>query len=155
MIAGDIEPLHVPRNCLDVLAQQVVACVAMDTWDVPALFDMMRGAYPFSDLPAEVFERVLHLISGRFPTGSLRDLRARVAWDRVHNRLAPLPGTSRLALVGGGTIPDLGHYPVYLGEGGPRLGRAGRGICLRTAGRREFHAGQQHLADRRLSTFTR
>ena len=122
MLENDIEPLRVPRNCLDVLAQQVVACVAVDRWDVPELFDLVRRAYPFADLPAEAFERVLSLVSGRYSTGSIRDLRARVAWDRIHNRLAPLPGTSRLALTGGGTIPDVGHYPVYLGEGGPRLG---------------------------------
>ena len=122
MIAGDIEPLRVPRNCLDVLAQQVIACVAMDAWDARELYEMIRRAYPFEDLSADAFERVLLLISGRYPTGSIRDLRARVVWDRAHNRLAALPGTSRLALVGGGTIPDLGHYPVYLGEGGPRLG---------------------------------
>lgn len=122
MIVGDIEPLRVPRNCLDVLAQQVVACVAMDSWDAHELFEMVRRAHPFANLSAEAFERVLLLVSGRYPTGSIRDLRARVVWDRTHNRLAPLPGTARLAIVGGGTIPDLGHYPVYLGEGGPRLG---------------------------------
>ena len=122
MVDGNIEHLRVPHGCLDVLAQQVVACVAMDRWDVPGLFDLVRGAYPFGDLPAEVFESVLRLISGRFPTGSLRDLRARVAWDRIDNRLAALPGTARLALVGGGTIPDMGHFPVFLGEEGPRLG---------------------------------
>ncbi|OJW26089.1 MAG: hypothetical protein BGO49_09085 [Planctomycetales bacterium 71-10] len=122
MLENDIEPLRVPRNCLDVLAQQVVACVAVDRWDVPDLFNLVRRAYPFSDLPAEAFERVLSLVSGRYSTGSIRDLRARVAWDRIHNKLAPLPGTSRLALTGGGTIPDVGHYPVYLGEGGPKLG---------------------------------
>ena len=94
----------------------------MDRWDVPELFDLVRGAYPFRDLPPEVFERVLCLVSGRFPTGSLRDLRARIAWDRIHNRLAALPGSARLALVGGGTIPDTGQYPVFLGEEGPRLG---------------------------------
>ena len=51
-----------------------------------------------------------------------RPARARVVWDRIHNRLAALPGTAQLALVGGGTIPDTGQFPVYLGEGGPRLG---------------------------------
>src|SRR5262249_6233701 len=42
--------------------------------------------------------------------------------DPIHNRLAALPGTGHLALVGGGTIPDTGQFPVYLGDGGPRLG---------------------------------
>ena len=122
MLEGAIEQLRVPHGCLDVLAQQVIACIAMEPWDVPALFDLVRSAYPFHDLPAEAFESVLRLISGRFPTPEFRDLRARVSWDRIHNRLAALPGTAHLALVGGGTIPDTGQYPVYLGEGGPRLG---------------------------------
>ena len=118
MLDGGIEQLRVPHNCLDVLAQQVVACVAMDHWDVPALYDLVRSAYPFQNLSAESFESVLRLISGRFPSPELRDLRARVVWDRIHNRLSPLPGTAQLALVGGGTIPDTGQFPVYLGEGG-------------------------------------
>ena len=122
MLEGAIEPLRVPQNCLDVLAQQVIACVAMEAWDVPALFELVRSAYPYHNLSAESFESVLRLISGRFPTPELRDLRARVVWDRIHNRLSSLPGTAQLALVGGGTIPDTGQYPVYLGAGGPRLG---------------------------------
>lgn len=122
MLAGDVETLKVPAGCLDVLAQQVVACVAMDRWEVPALFDLVRGAYPYRNLTASALESVLMMVSGRFPVGTLRDLRARLSWDRVHNVLNALPGTARLALTGGGTIPDTGHYPVYLGEDGPRLG---------------------------------
>lgn len=122
MVRGRVETLRVPTNCLDVLAQQVVACVAMDRWDVPALFTMVRQAYPYRDLTPAAFEGVLTMVSGRYPVESFRDLRARVSWDRVHNRLAPLPGTARVALTNGGTIPDTGHYPVYLGDEGPRLG---------------------------------
>ena len=122
MVHGEVEALRVPTGCLDVLAQQVVACVAMDRWDAPALFAMVRGAYPYRDLTADAFESVLKMVSGRFPTETFRDLRARVSWDRVHNRLNPLPGSARLALVEGGTIPDTGQYPVYLGPDGPRLG---------------------------------
>ncbi len=122
MLRGEVEALRVPTGCLDVLAQQVVACVAMDRWDAPALFDLVRSAYPYRDLTAAAFESVLKMVSGRFPTETFRDLRARVSWDRVHNRLNPLPGSARLALVGGGTIPDTGQYPVYLGGDGPRLG---------------------------------
>ena len=75
MSQGQIEQLRVPKNCLDVLAQQIVACVAMDPWDVPALFDLVRRAYPFHSLSAEAFESVLRLVSGRFPTPEFRDLR--------------------------------------------------------------------------------
>ena len=122
MVANEVETLRVPTNCLDVLAQQVVACVAVEPWDVPALFDLVRRAYPYRDLSAEAFEGVLKLVSGRFPTATFRDLQPRVSWDRVRNRLSPLPGSARLALTGGGTIPDTGQYPLFLGEDGPRLG---------------------------------
>jgi ATP-dependent Lhr-like helicase len=123
MTLGEVEALRVPRDCLDVLAQQIVACVAMDRWDVPALFDLVRSTYPYHQLPAEVFERVLEMVSGRFGMETFRDLRPRVSWDRVHNKLHSLPGSAQLALVGGGAIPDTGHYPLYLGDPeGPRLG---------------------------------
>jgi ATP-dependent Lhr-like helicase len=122
MLRGEVEALRVPAGCLDVLAQQVVACVAMDRWDVPALFARVRQAYPYRALTAAAFESVLEMVSGRFPTATFRDLRARVSWDRVHNWLHPLPGSARLALAGGGTIPDTGQYPVYFGVDGPKVG---------------------------------
>jgi ATP-dependent Lhr-like helicase len=122
MAAGCVEAVKVPVGCLDVLAQQVVACVAMEPWDVPRLLDLVRGADSFRNLTPAAFESVLELVTGRYHVETFRDLRPRVSWDRVHNRLLPLPGTARLALVSGGTIPDTGQFPTYLGEGGPRLG---------------------------------
>ena len=122
MVAGAVESLVVPTNCLDILAQQVVACVAVEPWDAGELYRFVRSAYPYRDLSAEAFEGVLKLVSGRFPTATFRDLQPRISWDPVRNRLTPLPGTSRLAIMGGGTIPDTGQYPLYLGEGGPRIG---------------------------------
>ncbi len=122
MLEDRIEALRVPINCLEVLAQQVVACVAAGSWQATELFDLARQAYPYRNLSAAAFESVLELISGRYELGSFRDLRPRVSWDRIHNRLDPLPGTAALAITGGGTIPDTGQFPVYLGDGGPRLG---------------------------------
>jgi ATP-dependent Lhr-like helicase len=122
MLAGEVEHLRVPVNCLDVLAQQVVACVAVDRWEAIDLFDLMRRSYCFRDLAGGAFESVLRMVSGRGVALDFRDFAARISWDVVHNTLHPLPGTAHLALVGGGTIPDTGRYPLYLGEGGTRLG---------------------------------
>ncbi|MFN4260487.1 MAG: DEAD/DEAH box helicase [Gemmataceae bacterium] len=149
MAAGRVEDIRVPMNCLDVLAQQVVAAVAMDAWDVPTLYALVRQAYPYRDLTPQAFETVLEMVSGRYrltqevgseqwavgseqpednvPTTRLRQrssltaLQPRVSWDRVHNRLLPLPGTRHLALVNGGTIPDTGQYAAYL-RNGTRIG---------------------------------
>jgi ATP-dependent helicase Lhr and Lhr-like helicase len=124
MAAGRVEAIRVPVNCLDILAQQIVAMVAMDAWDVQRLYACVRRAYPFRDLSPQAFESVLEMVSGRYrwhgaeqAPSSLVALQPRVSWDRVHNRLLALPGSQQLALVSGGTIPDTGQYAAYTGRG--------------------------------------
>lgn len=133
MAAGRVEPIQVPRNCLDVLAQQVVAMTAMDDWGVDDLYRLVRQAYPFRDLSPQALESVLEMVSGRFrfsplegessdgrradPAGTLTALQPRISWDRVHHRLQALPGSQKLALLNGGTIPDTGQYAVVTAKG--------------------------------------
>jgi ATP-dependent Lhr-like helicase len=122
MAAGRVEAVQCPRNCLDVLAQQLVAMAAMEPWDVPALYALVRRAHPFRDLSPQAFETVLEMLSGRYrwnPGDSDRSLTAlqpRVSWDRVNNRVLALPGSQGLALTSGGTIPDTGQYAAYAGN---------------------------------------
>jgi ATP-dependent Lhr-like helicase len=142
MRSGDVERLRVPVNCLDVLAQQLVACVAAGPVDALDLYDLVRSAYPYANLGLPAFEDVLRMISGRFGMATFRDLRPRVSWDRVHHRLLPLPGTAALALVGGGTIPDTGQYPLHLGADGPRLGELDEEFVLERRIGETFRLGQ-------------
>src|SRR5438874_5242584 len=66
MAAGRVEAMRVPVNCLDVLAQQVIAMVAMDKWNVTDLYRCVRQAYPYRDLTPKAFDAVLEMVSGRF-----------------------------------------------------------------------------------------
>ncbi len=121
MTAGRVEAIRTPMNCLDVLAQQVVALAAMDDWTVPDLYALVRRAYPYRDLSPQAFETTLEMVSGRYRFASsartLEALQPRVSWDRVHNRLLALPGSRHTALVNGGVIPDVGQYAAYTGNG--------------------------------------
>jgi ATP-dependent Lhr-like helicase len=125
MAAGRVEEIRVPINCLDVLAQQLVACAAMDDWNITDLFALVRRAYPYRDLSPQAFETTLEMISGRYrldPTQKgMAALHPRASWDRVHNRLLALPGSRQMALVNGGTIPDTGQYAAYT-HNGARIG---------------------------------
>ena len=115
-----IEASRYPRNPLDVLSQQIVAMVSMDDWDVDALFAAVRRAAPFAELARGIFEGVLDMLSGRYPSDEFADLRPRVTWDRVANSLTAREGSKRVAVINGGTIPDRGLYGVFLlGERGP------------------------------------
>ena len=124
MRAGAIEALRVPANPLDVLAQQVVAMVAMDVWTVAHLAALVRRAAPFTGLTDAVLESVLDMLSGRYPSDEFAELRPRLVWDRAAGTLTGRRNAQRLAVTSGGTIPDRGLYGVFLaGEGeGRRVG---------------------------------
>jgi ATP-dependent Lhr-like helicase len=111
---GLVEAVRFPRNPLDVLAQQIVATVAMESMTTGELFELLRRAAPFASLSRESFESVLDLLSGRYPSDEFAELRARITWDRVNNLLTPRESAQRIAIVNGGTIPDRGLYGVYL-----------------------------------------
>jgi len=123
MRAGAIEAMHYPRNPLDVLAQQIVAMVAMDEWTLEGLESLVRRSAPFADLPRSALESVLDMLSGRYPSDEFAELRPRLNWDRVEGRLVGRPGAQRLAVTSGGTIPDRGLFGVFLvGERETRVG---------------------------------
>ncbi len=115
---GDIEPTVVPRNPLDVLAQQIVAATATgDDWKVPELHDMVRRAYPFSELSRELLDSVLDMLDGRYPSEEFSELRPRIVWDRVADTIRARKGALQLAVTNAGTIPDRGLYSVNLPDG--------------------------------------
>ena len=124
MRTGQIESLRVPTNPLDVLAQQVVATVALDAVQADDLFDLVRRTAPFAQLPRSAYDATLDLLSGRYPSDEFAELRPRIVWDRVTGTLTGRPGAQRLAVTSGGTIPDRGLFGVFLvGEGvGRRVG---------------------------------
>jgi ATP-dependent Lhr-like helicase len=123
MRQGLIEELAIPRNPLDVLAQQIVAMMAVDEWGVDELLTLVRRAYPFATLPQSAFDSVLDLLSGRYPSDDFAELRPRLVWDRVQGTVTGRPGAQRLAVTSGGTIPDRGLFGVYLvGERATRVG---------------------------------
>ncbi|MFF4937585.1 DEAD/DEAH box helicase [Micromonospora sp. NPDC000729] len=124
MGAGAIEELHYPRNPLDVLAQQIVAMVALEPWPLGDLAVLVRRAAPFAELPDSALHAVLDMLSGRYPSTAFAELRPRLVWDRATDVLTGRPGAQRLAVTSGGTIPDRGLFGVFL-AGAERAARVG------------------------------
>ncbi|HEU0207315.1 MAG TPA: ATP-dependent helicase [Pseudolysinimonas sp.] len=125
MRGGLIEALAVPTNPLDILAQQTVAAVALDTVGVEDWWQTVRRAAPFATLPRSAYEATLDLLSGRYPSDEFAELRPRIVWDRVAGTITGRPGAQRLAVTSGGTIPDRGLFGVFIvggAEGARRVG---------------------------------
>jgi len=124
MTDGAIEELRYPRNPLDVLAQQIIAMVAMDPWRLGDLAALVRRAAPFAELPTSALEATLDMLAGRYPSTAFAELRPRLVWDRHTDLLTGRPGAQRLAVTSGGTIPDRGLFGVFL-AGAQRAARVG------------------------------
>jgi ATP-dependent Lhr-like helicase len=127
MLAGAIEETRIPRNPLDVLAQQLVAICAHDRWTVEDLHRLVARADPFRDLSREQLVGVLDMLSGRYPSDEFADLKPRLVWDRLTDEVASRNDARVVAITSGGTIPDRGLYGVFLpgdeaGRGGRRVG---------------------------------
>src|SRR4029078_1929177 len=122
MRQGAIEETKIPRNPLDVLAQQIVAICADEEISVEELHELVRGAYPFADLSRVQLENVLDMLDGRYPSDEFAELRARIVWDRTGGVVRGRQGARRLAVTNAGTIPDRGLFGVHLVDGGGRVG---------------------------------
>jgi ATP-dependent helicase Lhr and Lhr-like helicase len=120
MQEGLIEPTVVPRNALDVLAQQIVAIAATaepEDVSVDELHALVRRTYSYSELSRELLENVLDMLDGRYPSKEFGELRARIVWDRIAGTIRARKGSRQLAVANAGTIPDRGLYAVTLPDG--------------------------------------
>jgi ATP-dependent Lhr-like helicase len=108
-----LDRLVIPEHPLDILAQQVVAAVACEEWQEDALFDLVRGAYPYRDVSRKDFDAVVQMLAEGFTTRRGRR-GAYVHYDGVNRRLRARRGARLAALTSGGAIPDIGDYRVIL-----------------------------------------
>ena len=121
MREGAIETTVVPRNALDVLAQQIVAICAAAPEDQPVRVDDLQAlvtrAHSYAELSRASLENVLDMLDGRYPSSEFAELRPRIVWDRIEGTLRARPGARQLVVTNAGTIPDRGLYAVTLPDG--------------------------------------
>ncbi len=108
---GRLDAIVVPERPLDILAQQMVAESAAESWAEGELLSLARQAAPFRDLSAEDFEDITGLLAEGIRTG-----RGRRAYylhrDQVNGTVKGRRGARLAALTSGGAIPELGDFRV-------------------------------------------
>jgi ATP-dependent Lhr-like helicase len=126
MHEGAIEATKIPRNPLDVLAQQLVAMTVMDRWTGDDLFRTVTRAAPYETLTRDVLDGVLGMLAGAYPSDEFAELKPRVVWDRVADTVEGRRDARVVAVTSGGTIPDRGLFGVFMvGEAGTPGRRVG------------------------------
>lgn len=123
MLDGRIDDLNLPTNCLDVLAQQIVGCVATEDWDTDELLAMIRQAYPYRSLPDADYAGVLGMLAGESDLRLPHPPRALLLWDRVTGRLSATRGAKQITSMCVGTIAESSEYEVTIEKTKRRVGR--------------------------------
>lgn len=119
---GRVETSKAPTNCLDVLAQQIIAMAAQSDWSDHELYDLIRRSYNYQTLRREDFDNLLGMLAGIFHTTEFVELRPRIYWDRTTGKISSDSYGRYLVYSSGGTIPDRGYFGVYMAGSGTYLG---------------------------------
>jgi ATP-dependent Lhr-like helicase len=118
----EIEECHPIENPLDILAQLTLAlCLERDR-ETEELYRTLRGFYIFRGLSRPVYERTLRMLAGMGKRGRLRELKARLYWDRESGALSVAPGTLNLLYASGGAITSRGLYSLRLAGERTKIG---------------------------------
>jgi ATP-dependent Lhr-like helicase len=118
---GELDCLQIPPKPLDVLAQQIVACAAVQDWDEDGLFELARAAYPYRNLSREEFDEVVRMLAEGFSTKRGRRA-ALIHHDAINHRVRGRRGAGLVALTSGGAIPDNADYRVVVEPGETFIG---------------------------------
>jgi len=118
----NIEAVH-PVVCpLDVLAQIIVSMTGVETWDLDELHARLKTSYPYHSLGRPQFDLVIEMLAGRYAGSRLRELKARIAVDKLDNTATARRGALQAVYFSGGTIPDRGYFHLRHNESGAQLG---------------------------------
>ncbi|MFQ6060469.1 MAG: ATP-dependent helicase, partial [Thermoplasmata archaeon] len=113
-----IDRVDIPRNCLDVLAQTIVALSLERKWNVEDAYEVVKRSFSYRTLKKRDFMNVIHYLSNRDP-----DIRVygKIWHDEERKRFGRKKGSRLIYFTNVGTIPEEGSYKVF-SERGQLLG---------------------------------
>ncbi|MEO8028067.1 MAG: DEAD/DEAH box helicase [Bryobacteraceae bacterium] len=118
---GDLERLEIPQNALDILAQQIVAECAADSWKEDDLYELVRRAYPYRNLGRKEFDEIITMLSDGITTTRGRS-GALLHRDQVNHEVRGRRGARLAAITSGGAIPENAAYSVIAEPEGKTVG---------------------------------
>lgn len=118
---GDLDQLIIPKEPIDILAQQIVATCATGEWREDELFSLVKKAYSYKDLTRESFDSVLEMLSNGI-AGSRGRYGAYLFRDRLNGIVKARRGSRLAAITSGGAIPVNGLFTVIAEPHGAMVG---------------------------------
>lgn len=112
-----LENLHIPQNCLDVLAQQIFGILLDGPTYADDLYELVTRSYNFAELSREHFDRVLEYLAGEYTDLEDRHVYAKIYYDKETGQIRTRGRLARvLYMTNVGTIPDESYILVKAGD---------------------------------------
>lgn len=118
---GTLDRIEVPSAPMDILAQQIVAAAATQTWTEDELFGLICCAGPYRALERTAFDAIVRMLAEGISTNRGRGL-AYLYHDRINRRIKGRRGARLAAITSGGAIPDTANYAVVAEPAGTIVG---------------------------------
>ncbi len=112
-----IDKIHIPRNCLDVLAQQIHGMSLEQKWNLKELFSLIKQSYSYHELEWKDFMQVVEYLAGRYISLEDRHIYAKVWYNEETGELGKKGKMSRVIYMTNiGTIPEESYITVKVGQ---------------------------------------
>ena len=131
MIEGKINRIHIPKNCLDVLSQQIFGMAIYKIWDVDELFNLIRRSYCYQELSKSDFLDVISYLSGEYALEK-NYVFAKIWYDPITKQVGKKGKMARvLYMTNIGTIPEESFVNVKIAPSGESIGAIDEGFLER------------------------
>ena len=116
-VERNIDSIHIPTLCLDVLAQYVYGVAIFERTKYKELFESIKNSYCFKNLSWEDYSEILDYLSGKFASLEDRNVYAKIWVDEETGLIGRRGSASRVIYMTNlGTIPDQSFVLVKVGE---------------------------------------
>ncbi len=125
LVEKKIDRVQIPKNCLDVLSQQIYGMAIHKVWDIGEMLSLIKNSYCYSDLKYEDFLSVISYLSGGY---ALEDqhVYAKIWYDEEEKKIGKRGRLARVIYMTNiGTIPDESFASVMLARGSEKGEKVG------------------------------
>ncbi len=116
-IEKKIDKIHIPENCLDVLAQHMYGMAIERVWNKEEMFKVIKKSYCYRNLTTKDFEELLSYLSGEFVSLEDRNVYAKIWYDKETGNIGKRGKLARVIYMTNiGTIPDATAVVIKVGD---------------------------------------
>lgn len=121
MIEGKIDKITFPKNCLDVLSQQIYGMAIHKIWDSDEMLKTVRKSYCYQNLSKDDFFSIVSYLSGEYDLEKSR-VYGKIWYDKETKQIGKKGKMARVIyMTNVGTIPDESFITVKL-QAGEQIG---------------------------------